>query len=148
MLKVTVPSSSSSASAAGRAGGAAPDYWIDGSNKDTLAHYFELESELGRAILNNNTLFLVLFQDPQPILPAVLQELDLWPNVLTDHSKRKRFCDEVIINVLERADQQVQYQKKKDKRLKQQHADRQEERLRHAAQGEDRVNSYWNRSSS
>uniref|UniRef100_A0A674KAD4 Calcium/calmodulin-dependent protein kinase type IV n=1 Tax=Terrapene triunguis TaxID=2587831 RepID=A0A674KAD4_9SAUR len=44
MLKVTMPSSSSSSSAAGRA----PDYWIDGSNKDTLAHYFELESELGR----------------------------------------------------------------------------------------------------
>uniref|UniRef100_A0A452I5U5 Protein kinase domain-containing protein n=1 Tax=Gopherus agassizii TaxID=38772 RepID=A0A452I5U5_9SAUR len=44
MLKVTMPSSSSSSAAAGRA----PDYWIDGSNKDTLAHYFELESELGR----------------------------------------------------------------------------------------------------
>ncbi|XP_074851335.1 calcium/calmodulin-dependent protein kinase type IV isoform X3 [Carettochelys insculpta] len=48
MLKVTMPSSSASSAAAGRAGGAAPDYWIDGSNKDTLAHYFELESELGR----------------------------------------------------------------------------------------------------
>ncbi|KAM9587381.1 calcium/calmodulin-dependent protein kinase type IV [Morphnus guianensis] len=54
MLKVTMPSSSSSSSsssgssAAGRSGSAAPDYWIDGSNKDTLAHYFELESELGR----------------------------------------------------------------------------------------------------
>ncbi|XP_039399513.1 calcium/calmodulin-dependent protein kinase type IV isoform X2 [Mauremys mutica] len=32
------------------AAGRAPDYWIDGSNKDTLAHYFELESELGRNI--------------------------------------------------------------------------------------------------
>uniref|UniRef100_A0A672TQ15 Calcium/calmodulin-dependent protein kinase type IV n=1 Tax=Strigops habroptila TaxID=2489341 RepID=A0A672TQ15_STRHB len=32
----------------GRPGSAVPDYWIDGSNKDTLAHYFELESELGR----------------------------------------------------------------------------------------------------
>uniref|UniRef100_A0A6I8RLH9 Calcium/calmodulin-dependent protein kinase IV n=2 Tax=Pipidae TaxID=8352 RepID=A0A6I8RLH9_XENTR len=29
-------------------GSAAPEYWIDGSNKDTLAHYYELESELGR----------------------------------------------------------------------------------------------------
>ncbi|XP_019388018.1 PREDICTED: calcium/calmodulin-dependent protein kinase type IV [Crocodylus porosus] len=60
MLKVTMPSpsssssssssaaSSSSASAAGRGAGAAAEYWIDGSNKDTLAHYFELESELGR----------------------------------------------------------------------------------------------------
>ncbi|XP_059690168.1 calcium/calmodulin-dependent protein kinase type IV [Gavia stellata] len=59
MLKVTMPSSSpsssssssstsSGSSAAGRPASAAPDYWIDGSNKDTLAHYFELESELGR----------------------------------------------------------------------------------------------------
>lgn len=56
MLKVTMPSpsssssssSSSGSSAAGRPESAAPDYWIDGSNKDTLAHYFELESELGR----------------------------------------------------------------------------------------------------
>ncbi|XP_065518144.1 calcium/calmodulin-dependent protein kinase type IV [Lathamus discolor] len=59
MLKLTMPSSSSSSStsstssssgssATGRPGSAAPDYWIDGSNKDTLAHYFELESELGR----------------------------------------------------------------------------------------------------
>ncbi|XP_071587751.1 calcium/calmodulin-dependent protein kinase type IV isoform X1 [Heliangelus exortis] len=58
MLKVTMPSSSSSSSsstsssfgssAVGRPGSAAPDYWIDGSNKDTLAHYFDLESELGR----------------------------------------------------------------------------------------------------
>ncbi|NXL69655.1 KCC4 kinase, partial [Leptocoma aspasia] len=39
---------SSGSSAASRPGSAAPDYWIDGSNKDTLAHYFELESELGR----------------------------------------------------------------------------------------------------
>ncbi|XP_063996796.1 calcium/calmodulin-dependent protein kinase type IV [Pogoniulus pusillus] len=54
MLKVTMPSSSSSSSsssgssAAGRPESATPDYWIDGSNKDTLAHYFELECELGR----------------------------------------------------------------------------------------------------
>ncbi|KAL8203543.1 UNVERIFIED_CONTAM: hypothetical protein K2H54_056324 [Gekko kuhli] len=57
MLKVTMPSSSSSSSSAasGRAPGpgpaaaaAAPDYWIDGSNRDTLADYYELESELGR----------------------------------------------------------------------------------------------------
>ncbi|KAG2466889.1 KCC4 kinase, partial [Polypterus senegalus] len=39
MLKVTMPSSRS---------GAASDYWIDGSNKETLADYYELESELGR----------------------------------------------------------------------------------------------------
>ncbi|NWY42471.1 KCC4 kinase, partial [Sylvia atricapilla] len=39
---------SSGSSAASHPGSAAPDYWIDGSNKDTLAHYFELESELGR----------------------------------------------------------------------------------------------------
>ncbi|XP_044302433.1 calcium/calmodulin-dependent protein kinase type IV isoform X2 [Varanus komodoensis] len=71
MLKVTMPSSSSSSSspstsstgtgtgagaagaasaAAGRVAAAAavPDYWIDGSNRDTLADYYELESELGR----------------------------------------------------------------------------------------------------
>nr|XP_033785016.1 calcium/calmodulin-dependent protein kinase type IV [Geotrypetes seraphini] len=52
MLKVTMPSSSSSSSASSssssRSGSGAPDYWIDGSNKDTLAHYYELESELGR----------------------------------------------------------------------------------------------------
>lgn len=58
MLKVTMPSSSSSSAASSRAPGAAPagsaaaaavpDYWIDGSNRDTLADYYELESELGR----------------------------------------------------------------------------------------------------
>ncbi|KAE8635639.1 hypothetical protein XENTR_v10002692 [Xenopus tropicalis] len=61
MLKVTLPSSSSSSSSSStassstsssssssRSGSAAPEYWIDGSNKDTLAHYYELESELGR----------------------------------------------------------------------------------------------------
>ncbi|XP_073480709.1 calcium/calmodulin-dependent protein kinase type IV [Aquarana catesbeiana] len=59
MLKVTLPSSSSSSSSSStafsstsstssRSASAAPDYWIDGSNKDTLAQYYELESELGR----------------------------------------------------------------------------------------------------
>ncbi|XP_072272196.1 calcium/calmodulin-dependent protein kinase type IV [Pyxicephalus adspersus] len=58
MLKVTLPSSSSSSSSSSTAfsstsstssrSSAAPDYWIDGSNKDTLAQYYELESELGR----------------------------------------------------------------------------------------------------
>ncbi|XP_068103455.1 calcium/calmodulin-dependent protein kinase type IV isoform X1 [Hyperolius riggenbachi] len=59
MLKVTLPSSSSSSSSSStaysstsstssRSASAAPDYWIDGSNKDTLARYYELESELGR----------------------------------------------------------------------------------------------------
>ncbi|XP_018419270.1 PREDICTED: calcium/calmodulin-dependent protein kinase type IV [Nanorana parkeri] len=59
MLKVTLPSSSSSSSSSStafsstsstssRSASAAADYWIDGSNKDTLAHYYELESELGR----------------------------------------------------------------------------------------------------
>ncbi|XP_031465774.1 calcium/calmodulin-dependent protein kinase type IV isoform X2 [Phasianus colchicus] len=37
-----------STSASGSAGRPAPDYWIDGSNRDTLTHYFDLESELGR----------------------------------------------------------------------------------------------------
>ncbi|XP_032069596.1 calcium/calmodulin-dependent protein kinase type IV [Thamnophis elegans] len=77
MLKVTMPSSSSSspssasatpsatgtlASASaplpaptpGRVGGvatpgpASPDFWIDGSNRDSLTDYYDLESELGR----------------------------------------------------------------------------------------------------
>ncbi|KAM3846605.1 calcium/calmodulin-dependent protein kinase type IV isoform 2-T2 [Vipera latastei] len=71
MLKVTMPSSSSSSSppsasatpsatgtlasapTSGRVGGAAtgsasPDFWIDGSNRDTLTDYYDLESELGR----------------------------------------------------------------------------------------------------
>ncbi|KAK2911501.1 calcium calmodulin-dependent kinase type IV [Labeo rohita] len=37
MLKVTMPASR-----------AAPEYWIDGSKKETLADFYELESELGR----------------------------------------------------------------------------------------------------
>ncbi|XP_045078475.1 calcium/calmodulin-dependent protein kinase type IV-like isoform X2 [Coregonus clupeaformis] len=41
MRKVTIPSSRAGASPA-------PDYWIDGSKKETLADYYELESELGR----------------------------------------------------------------------------------------------------
>ncbi|GAA6070399.1 calcium/calmodulin-dependent protein kinase type IV, partial [Tachysurus ichikawai] len=28
--------------------GAAPEYWIDGSKKETLEDFYELESELGR----------------------------------------------------------------------------------------------------
>ncbi|XP_026528925.1 calcium/calmodulin-dependent protein kinase type IV isoform X1 [Notechis scutatus] len=80
MLKVTMPSSTSSsppsasatlsatgtlasgsaplpASTPGRVGGVAtpvsagsakPDFWIDGSNRDTLTDYYDLESELGR----------------------------------------------------------------------------------------------------
>lgn len=53
MLKVTVPSCSSSCSsvAAGAtpgAGSLVPDYWIDGSNRDALSDFFEVESELGR----------------------------------------------------------------------------------------------------
>lgn len=43
MLKVTMPSSRT---------GAASEYWIDGSNKEeTLADYYELESELGRWVI-------------------------------------------------------------------------------------------------
>ncbi|KAM6222247.1 calcium/calmodulin-dependent protein kinase type IV [Rhynchocyon petersi] len=53
MLKVTVPSSASScssvtASTAPAAGNLVPDYWIDGSNRDALSDFFEVESELGR----------------------------------------------------------------------------------------------------
>lgn len=54
MLKVTVPSCSSSscssvtASVAPGAGSLVPDYWIEGSNRDALSDFFEVESELGR----------------------------------------------------------------------------------------------------
>nr|KAF6488919.1 calcium/calmodulin dependent protein kinase IV [Molossus molossus] len=54
MLKVTVPSCSASscssvtASVAPGAGSLVPDYWIDGSNRDALNDFFEVESELGR----------------------------------------------------------------------------------------------------
>lgn len=54
MLKVTVPSCSASscssvtASVAPAAGTLVPDYWIDGSNRDALSDFFEVESELGR----------------------------------------------------------------------------------------------------
>ncbi|XP_060057246.1 calcium/calmodulin-dependent protein kinase type IV isoform X1 [Erinaceus europaeus] len=54
MLKVTVPScsasSSSSVTASAATGTASlvPDYWIDGSNRDALNDFFEVESELGR----------------------------------------------------------------------------------------------------
>ncbi|XP_029413504.1 calcium/calmodulin-dependent protein kinase type IV [Nannospalax galili] len=52
MLKVTVPSCSSSCSSvtagAAPAGSLVPDYWIDGSNRDALSDFFEVESELGR----------------------------------------------------------------------------------------------------
>ncbi|XP_038186561.1 calcium/calmodulin-dependent protein kinase type IV [Arvicola amphibius] len=52
MLKVTVPSCSSSCSSvtasAPGSGNLVPDYWIDGSNRDPLSNFFEVESELGR----------------------------------------------------------------------------------------------------
>ncbi|XP_039078909.1 calcium/calmodulin-dependent protein kinase type IV isoform X1 [Hyaena hyaena] len=54
MLKVTVPSCSASscssvtASVAPGAGSLIPDYWIEGSNRDALSDFFEVESELGR----------------------------------------------------------------------------------------------------
>uniref|UniRef100_A0A2K6QKR1 Uncharacterized protein n=1 Tax=Rhinopithecus roxellana TaxID=61622 RepID=A0A2K6QKR1_RHIRO len=56
MLKVTVPSCSASscssvtASAAPGTASLVPDYWIDGSNRDALSDFFEVESELGRCI--------------------------------------------------------------------------------------------------
>ncbi|XP_058133016.1 calcium/calmodulin-dependent protein kinase type IV [Dasypus novemcinctus] len=54
MLKVTVPSCSASScssvtvSAAPGDRSLVPDYWIDGSNRDALSDFFEVESELGR----------------------------------------------------------------------------------------------------
>ncbi|XP_008142711.2 calcium/calmodulin-dependent protein kinase type IV [Eptesicus fuscus] len=49
MLKVTVPSCSSSTASVDRgAGNLVPDYWIDGSKRDALSDFFEVESELGR----------------------------------------------------------------------------------------------------
>lgn len=49
MLKVTVPSCSASTASVDRgAGNLVPDYWIDGSKRDALSDFFEVESELGR----------------------------------------------------------------------------------------------------
>ncbi|XP_027256490.1 calcium/calmodulin-dependent protein kinase type IV isoform X2 [Cricetulus griseus] len=50
MLKVTVPSCSSSSCTlvAPGSGNLVPDYWIDGSNRDALDNFFDVESELGR----------------------------------------------------------------------------------------------------
>lgn len=54
MLKVTAPSCSASpcssvtATVAPGAGGLIPDYWIDGSKRDALSDFFEVEAELGR----------------------------------------------------------------------------------------------------
>uniref|UniRef100_A0A670Y7W5 Calcium/calmodulin dependent protein kinase IV n=1 Tax=Pseudonaja textilis TaxID=8673 RepID=A0A670Y7W5_PSETE len=58
MLKVTMPSSTSSSPPSASAtlsvatpvsaGSTKPDFWIDGSNRDTLTDYYDLESELGR----------------------------------------------------------------------------------------------------
>ncbi|XP_027724958.1 calcium/calmodulin-dependent protein kinase type IV [Vombatus ursinus] len=52
MLKVTAPtstsSSSSNSSTLSGSSSATPDYWIDGSNKDSLDDFFEVETELGR----------------------------------------------------------------------------------------------------
>ncbi|XP_074138102.1 calcium/calmodulin-dependent protein kinase type IV [Sminthopsis crassicaudata] len=52
MLKVTVPTSPSSSSSSTTtltgSASATPDYWIDGSNKDSLDDFFEVETELGR----------------------------------------------------------------------------------------------------
>ncbi|XP_036166001.1 calcium/calmodulin-dependent protein kinase type IV [Myotis myotis] len=49
MLKVTVPSCSGSTASVDRAAeNLVPDYWIDGSKRDALSDFFEVESELGR----------------------------------------------------------------------------------------------------
>ncbi|EDL76196.1 calcium/calmodulin-dependent protein kinase IV, isoform CRA_c [Rattus norvegicus] len=50
MLKVTVPSCPSSpcSSVTSSTENLVPDYWIDGSKRDPLSDFFEVESELGR----------------------------------------------------------------------------------------------------
>lgn len=54
MLKVTTPSCSASScssvtsTVAPGPGSLVPDYWVDGSNRDALGDFFEVESELGR----------------------------------------------------------------------------------------------------
>ena len=56
MLKVTTPSCSASscssvtATVAPGPGSLVPDYWVDGSNRDALGDFFEVESELGRYV--------------------------------------------------------------------------------------------------
>uniref|UniRef100_A0A452UN17 Calcium/calmodulin dependent protein kinase IV n=1 Tax=Ursus maritimus TaxID=29073 RepID=A0A452UN17_URSMA len=44
----TLSCSSVTASVAPGAGSLVPDYWIEGSNRDALSDFFEVESELGR----------------------------------------------------------------------------------------------------
>uniref|UniRef100_A0A8C6CK62 Uncharacterized protein n=1 Tax=Moschus moschiferus TaxID=68415 RepID=A0A8C6CK62_MOSMO len=57
MLKVTTPSCSASscssvtATVAPGPGSLVPDYWVDGSNRDALGDFFEVEAELGRYVL-------------------------------------------------------------------------------------------------
>ncbi|XP_024071414.2 trihelix transcription factor GTL1-like [Terrapene carolina triunguis] len=60
---------------------------------------------------------------------------------LADRSKRKRFRDEVMVHVLQRAEQQMQYQKQRDERLEQRRAERQVKRLRLAIQLEASVSA-------
>ncbi|XP_037740655.2 trihelix transcription factor DF1-like [Chelonia mydas] len=65
----------------------------------------------------------------------------LTQRTLADRSKRKRFRDEVMLHVLQRVEQQVQYQKQRDERLEQWRAERQVERLRLAIQLEASVSA-------
>ncbi|CAM2110951.1 unnamed protein product [Caretta caretta] len=79
--------------------------------------------------------------DPQLHCMLFFRNLIPGPCTFTDHSKRKHFHDEVMVDVLKMADQRVQYQKKRGKKLEQGHADRQEERLWLTTQLEDRVSA-------
>ncbi|CAM2100561.1 unnamed protein product [Caretta caretta] len=51
----------------------------------------------------------------------------------TDRSKRKHFCDKLMVEVLDRTNKRVQYQNQKDLQLEKRHGERQEDSLRLAA---------------
>ncbi|CAM2106156.1 unnamed protein product [Caretta caretta] len=58
-----------------------------------------------------------------------------------NHSKRKCFCDGLMVELLERTNKQDQYQKKRNLRLEKRHAGMEEERLRLISQLKERVSA-------
>ncbi|KAI4570167.1 hypothetical protein MJT46_007461 [Ovis ammon polii x Ovis aries] len=73
MLKVTTPSCSASscssvtATVAPGPGSLVPDYWVDGSNRDALGDFFEVESELGRKFDLNIDGIILAYKGSAPV---------------------------------------------------------------------------------
>ncbi|XP_043381510.1 uncharacterized protein LOC122462437 [Chelonia mydas] len=88
------------------------------------------------------TLYMTPIQGPSTSTACCSSGIrSLAQGTFTNHSKRKSFHDKIMVDDLKRADQRVWYQKKRDERLKQQHTDRQEERLGLTTQVENRVSA-------